>query len=262
MNLTDAFTLKGGVSTGYKQPTISDISEGFGRRTGKGSAVIIGNPDLSPEKSTSYEFGFNYSAPELGLTTSLMVFHSDFKDKIVEDRLCMTPDSDNKTPSELWQCSALGNSYRFVSQMKNVAEAEMQGAEFTLDYDVLDNLHASTSYTYTKSEQKSGDFKGQPLNKMPKHMLNVGLDYTISDVWSTWVDYNYRGKTSDYLGRDIIENGTPGYGTFDAGTVFKATDKVSVTAGVYNIANKEITNSDYDVVLDGRRYTVGMNIKF
>src|SRR5690606_39345593 len=71
---------------------------------------------------------------------------------------------------------------------------------------VLDNLHASTSYTYTKSEQKSGDFKGQPLNKMPKHMINVGLDYTISDVWSMWADYNYRGKTSDYLGRDIIED--------------------------------------------------------
>lgn len=49
-HLTDALTLKGGVSTGYKQPTISQISEGFGSRTGKGSAVIIGNPDLSPEK--------------------------------------------------------------------------------------------------------------------------------------------------------------------------------------------------------------------
>lgn len=261
-HLTDALTLKGGVSTGYKQPTISQISEGFGSRTGKGSAVIIGNPDLSPEKSTSYEFGFNYSAPELGLTTSLMLFKSDFKDKIVEDRLCETPGTTNSSPVEEWKCSALGKPYRFVSQMKNVAEAEMEGAEFTLDYNVLENLRASSSYTYTKSEQKSGEFKGQPLNKMPKHMLNVGLDYTISDVWSTWADYNYRGKTSDYLSRTSMDKGTPSYGTFDVGAVFKATDKVSMTAGVYNLANKEITNGDYDVVLDGRRYTVGMNIKF
>jgi outer membrane receptor for ferrienterochelin and colicins len=261
-HLTDVLTLKGGVSTGYKQPAISQISEGFGSRTGKGSGVIIGNPDLSPEKSTSYELGFNFSDPELGLTSSLMVFKSDFKDKIVENRLCETPGTTNSSPVQDWKCSANGNPYRFVSQMMNVSDAEMKGVEFALDYDLLYNLRASTSYTYTKSEQKSGEFKGQALNKMPKHMLNMGLDYDVSDTWNTWMDYNYRGKTSDYLSRTSMGNGTPAYGTFDAGAVFKASEKLSLTAGVYNIANKEITNSEYDIVLDGRRYTVGMNIKF
>ena len=261
-HLTDVLTLKGGVSTGYKQPAISQISEGFGSRTGKGSGVIIGNPDLSPEKSTSYELGFNFSDPELGLTSSLMVFKSDFKDKIVENRLCETPGTTNSSPVQDWKCSANGNPYRFVSQMMNVSDAEMKGVEFALDYDLLYNLRASTSYTYTKSEQKSGEFKGQALNKMPKHMLNMGLDYDASDTWNTWMDYNYRGKTSDYLSRTSMGSGTPAYGTFDAGAVFKASEKLSLTAGVYNIANKEITNSEYDIVLDGRRYTVGMNIKF
>ena len=261
-HLNDVLTFKGGISTGYKQPTISQISEGFGSRTGKGSGVIIGNPDLSPEKSTSYELGFNFTDPELGLSSSLMVFKSDFKDKIVEDRLCETPGTTNSSPVQDWKCSANGKPYRFVSQMMNVSDAEMKGVEFTLDYDLLYNLSASTSYTYTTSEQKSGEFKGQPLNKMPKHMLNVGLDYDVSDTWNTWMDYNYRGKTSDYLSRTAMSNGTPAYGTFDAGAVFKATANLSLTAGVYNIANKEITNSEYDIVLDGRRYTVGMNIKF
>ncbi|RZG68762.1 TonB-dependent receptor [Acinetobacter bouvetii] len=261
-HLNDVLTLKGGISTGYKQPTISQISEGFGSRTGKGSAVIIGNPDLSPEKSTSYELGFNFSDPELGLSSSLMVFKSDFKDKIVEDRLCDTPGTTNSSPVQDWKCSANGKPYRFVSQMKNVAEAEMKGIEFALDYDVLYNLRLSTSYTYTDSEQKSGEFKGQPLNKMPKHMLNAGVDYEVSDRWNTWMDYNYRGKTSDYLSRTSMSNGTPAYGTIDAGAVYKASEKLSLTAGVYNLANKEVTNSEYDIVLDGRRYTVGMNIKF
>ena len=261
-HLTDVLTLKGGVSTGYKQPAISQISEGFGSRTGKGSGVIIGNPNLSPEKSISYELGFNFSDPELGLTSSLMVFKSDFKDKIVEDRLCETPGTTNSSPVQDWKCSANGKPYRFVSQMMNVSDAEMKGVEFALDYDLLDNLRASTSYTYTKSEQKSGEFKGQALNKMPKHMLNAGLDYDVSDTWNTWMDYNYRGKTSDYLSRTAMSNGTPAYGTFDAGAVFKATQNLSLTAGVYNIANKEISNSEYDIVLDGRRYTVGMNFKF
>ncbi|RLL37929.1 TonB-dependent receptor [Acinetobacter cumulans] len=266
-HLTDALTLKGGVSTGYKQPTISQISEGFGSRTGKGSGVIIGNPNLSPEKSTSYELGFNFSDPSLGLNTSLMVFKSDFKDKIVENRKCITPGTTNSSPVSEWDCPVdptdpHSKKYRFISQMMNVSDAEMKGVEFTLDYDLLDNLSASTSYTYTESEQKSGEFKGQPLNKMPKHMLNIGLDYDVSDRWNTWMDYNYRGKTSDYLSRTSMASGTPAYGTFDVGAVFKASEKLSLTAGVYNLANKEITNGEYDIVLDGRRYTVGMNIKF
>ncbi len=57
--------------------------------------------------------------------------------------------------------------------------------------------------------KKSGEFKGQPLNKMPKHMLNIGLDYDVSDRWNTWMDYNYRGKTSDYLSRTSMASGTP-----------------------------------------------------
>lgn len=52
-------------------------------------------------------------------------------------------------------------------------------------------------------------------------MLNVGLNYDVSDTWTTWMDYNYRGKTSDYLSRTSMDNGTPGYGTFDAGAVLK-----------------------------------------
>ena len=191
-----------------------------------------------------------------------MVFKSDFKDKIVEDRICETPGTDNSSPVNQWDCTALGKPYRFVSQMNNVAKAEMKGVEFTFDYDILSNLQASTSYTYTRSEQKSGEFAGQPLNKMPEHMLNVGFDYEYSDALSMWMDYNYRGETSDYLSRTSMSQGTPGYGTFDAGVVMKANEKLSVMAGIYNIANKEITNSEYDVVLDGRRFTVGMNVKF
>ncbi|WP_148571906.1 TonB-dependent receptor domain-containing protein [Aliarcobacter cryaerophilus] len=261
-HITDSLTLKGGVSTGYKQPTISQISEGFGSRTGKGSAVIIGNSDLKPEKSISYEAGVNYSNEDIGLFSSLMFYQSDFKDKIVESRLCDSPGTNNNSPQALWQCSANGKPYRFVSQMENVDNAEMKGIEFSLDYDLVENLTASTSYTYTKTEQKSGDFKGQALNKMPKDMINAGLDWDISKVWNAWTQYNYRGKTSDYLSRTSMSSGTPGYGTFDAGVVYKATKDLSLKAGIYNIANKEITNGDYEIVLDGRRYTIGMNMRF
>jgi len=262
-HLTDNLTLKTGVSTGYKQPRVNDISEGFGQLTGKGSGVIIGNPDLKPEKTTSYETGINYTNKDLGIASSLVLFQTDFKDKIVEHRMCETPGTTNSTPSSQWGCyTSSGAKYRFVSIQENVDDAEMKGVEFTFDYDIFDNLKASTSYTYTKSEQKSGDFKGKPLNKMPKHMVNVGLDLDISKDWSAWTSYNYRGKTSDYLSRTSMESGTPSYGLFDAGFVYRATKDLTLKAGIYNIADKQITNDEYDIVLEGRRYTFGLNLKF
>ncbi|OJK07005.1 ligand-gated channel protein [Acinetobacter baumannii] len=266
-HLIDGLTVKGGISTGYKQPNIAQVTEGFGQGTGgAGSpapyprALILGNPDLEPEKSTSYELGLNYTNYDIGLLSSLMIFKTDYKDKISESRIC-DGGGDRQDPST-WTCQQGANKYLFLSSYENIQDAEIKGIEFTLDYDVLDNLKVSTSYTYTDSEQKSGDFKGQPLNKIPKQMFNLGLDYNISDQWNTWMQYNYRGKTSDYLSRTSMAEGTPGYGTFDLGAVFKASDTLSLKAGIYNIANKEITNEEYGAVIDGRRYTVGMNMKF
>ena len=264
---TDNLTLKAGVSTGYKQPNIAQVTEGFGQGTGgRGSpaphprALILGNPDLDPEKSVSYEAGLNYSNDDLGLFSSLMLFQTDYKDKISESRIC--DNGGNRNNPSTWSCKQGVNNYLFLSSYENIQDAEIKGVEFTIDYDLIENLTASSSYTYTKSEQKSGDFEGEPLNKIPKNMVNAGLDYDVTKQWNTWIDYNYRGKTSDYLSRVSMATGTPGYGTFDAGVVYKATKDLSLKAGIYNLANKEITNDDYDVVLDGRRYTVGMNMRF
>lgn len=266
-HLNDELTLKGGVSTGYKQPNIAQVTEGFGQGTGGGGspaphprALILGNPNLGPEKSVSYELGFNYTNHDLGLLSSLMIFKTDYKDKISESRICDNG-GDRQDPST-WTCTQGANNYLFLSSYENIQDAEMSGVELALDYDILDNLTASTSYTYTKSEQKSGDFKGQALNKIPKQMLNIGLDYDITDDWNAWTQYNYRGKTSDYLSRTSMSEGTPAYGTVDAGFVYKASDTLNFKAGVYNLANKEITNAQYGAVIDGRRYTVGMNVKF
>lgn len=264
---TPNLTLKGGVSTGYKQPGLADATEGFGRGTGGGGspaphprALIIGNPELDPETSTNYELGFNYDNPELGFNTSLMAFHTQYKDKIAEDRYC--DNGGDRSDASTWSCPFGGNNYLFLSTRMNVDEAIMQGLEWTLDYSFLSNLRLSTSYTYTESEQKTGEFKGDPLNKQPKHMANALLDWQATPRLNAWLQGNYRSETSDYISRTSMSDGTPGYGFVDAGVVYKLTSSVDVKAGLYNIANKEITNEDYEVVLDGRRLVVGISADF
>lgn len=274
-HLTPELALKGGVSTGYRTPTLRESAANYGAITGGGrlaypGAVIIGNPNLDPEKSTSYEFGFVYDNPELGLNTSAMLFLTKFEDKITENRLCSSADGGGVSSNPAsWGVGAngcstnyQGTNYWFVSEQINVDEAEMQGVELTLDYDLLRNLRLGTSYTFTDSEQKSGSLKGEPLNKIPRHMFNALLDYQLSDRIGLWTQYNYRGRTSDYLSRTSIAEGTPGYGFVDLGATWQVTGSTQLKAGIYNLDNKQVTNSDYGVVLDGRRYTLGFTTTF
>jgi len=265
--LTSAWTLKGGVSTGYKQPSLPEATEGFGRGTGGGGspapyprALIIGNEDLDPETSTSYEVGFVFNDRAADLNASVMLFHTEFDDKIAEDRLCDLG-GDRNDPTT-WQCSYQGRDYVFLSTRKNIADAMMRGVELTLDYGITQTVTFSSSYTFTDSEQQSGEFKGEPLNQIPRHMLNAGLDWQSSNLLNLWLDANVRGETSDYLGRNSMSKGTPGYGFVDAGLVYQLNNSARVKAGVYNLGDKQVTTESYGVVLDGRRLNLGLTVDF
>lgn len=266
-HFTDNLTFKGGISTGYTQPSLAAATEGFGRGTGgAGSpaphprALIIGNPELEPEKSVNYELGFVYDNRPAGLTAAVMAFHTRYKDKIAEDRLCDNG-GDRDDPST-WSCAFGGNNYLFLSTRKNVDEAQIQGVEVSLDHWLTDALRMSTSYTYTDSEQKSGEFIGQPLNKIPEHMANLGLDWSAGDPLTVWAQGNYRGETSDFLSRTSMASGTPGYATADAGIVYRLSPQVDLKLGLYNLTNRTVTNDTYGVVLDGRRINVGVKLDF
>ncbi|ALH96623.1 TonB-dependent receptor [Acinetobacter equi] len=55
---------------------------------------------------------------------------------------------------------------------------------------------------------------------------------------------------------------TPSYTFVDLGAVYKYTDNLEFATGVYNVANKNVVDDGNSYVLDGRRYSVAMNIKF
>lgn len=271
---SDRLTFKGGISTGYSQPSLSAATAGFGRGTGgPGSpnlspngdsisrALIVGNPDLKPETSVNYEAGFIYNDKDLGFNTTVMAFHTTFKDKIAEDRYCIS-DGVDRNDYQNYTCDFGGNTYQFLSSRKNIDEAVMTGVEASVSYNLTDSLEVTANYTLTDSEQKTGDFEGEPLNKMPKNMANVGFDWQPGMSMDVWGRVNYRGETSDFLGRTSMSAGTPGYTLVDLGGVYHLSDQLKVMAGVYNVADKTITNDTYGVVLDGRRINMSLNYDF
>src|SRR5690606_7670896 len=161
-----------------------------------------------------------------------------------------------------WSCAFGGNNYLFLSSRKNIDEARIQGVEMSLDHWLTGSLRLRTSYTWTHSEQKTGDFGGHPRNKIPEHMANVGLDWNASHRLRLWAQGNYRGETSDFLSRTSMSSGTPGYALADAGLVYVLTPDLDLKLGLYNITNRTVTNDAYGVVLDGRRINLGLRLEF
>ena len=253
-HLTEQWTLKGGVSAGYRSPDLRQSSAGWNQITGRGTGIIRGNPDLKPEKSLSEEIGLMWDSLE-GINAGVTVFNTDFKDKITEIRTCDIKQGDK-------ECLAGNTSYNFISDRVNVDKANMRGVEATFGWQINKDWKWNTNYTYTASEQKSGDFQGKPLNQMPKHMLNTVLDWQATQDLSLWSRVNFRSKTSEYLNRTSMAKSTPSYTFVDAGLSYQAAKNLQLTGGVYNILDKTVDYDHYNTTLDGRRYTVGMTYNF
>lgn len=252
-SLTDNLNLKGGVTTGYKAPSLRQAAPDFAGISGGGGAAIamVGNPDLEPEESVNYEVGFAYDNADIGLGGSLMLFQTDYKNK-VQTRDGLNPDGSKQT---VYKGETYAGGVKFY---ENVDKAEIKGIELTTDYQVLDNLKYRHSYTYTDSEQKTGANKGTPLNNISKNMFNAGLDFDVTSKVLLWTQANYRGETSG-AGTGAK---TPSYTFVDLGAVYKYDKNLSFNAGIYNIANKNVLDDGNSNVLDGRRYSVAMNMKF
>lgn len=248
------WTLKGGISSGYRSPDLRQGSEGWGQISGRGSALILGNSDLKPEESTSQEVGL-YWDNQQSTQISGTLFHTNYKDKITEQRTCDTTAGDAS-------CSYSGNSYTFISERINVDRVEMQGIELTLSHEFSDTVSLTANYTYTDSEQKTGDFAGKPLNRLPKHMANSTLNVDMTPKLTSWARINYRGESSEGLNRTSMVEALPSYTFVDTGISYSVNSTISVYAGIYNLFDKKVDIDTYDTVLDGRRYNAKVKIAF
>ena len=249
------WTLKGGVSTGYRSPDLRMSAANWGQATGGGTqdGMLVGSPALQPEKSVSEEIALLWDGRQ-GLNAGLTLFNTDFKDKIAETRRCTS----KQDPA----CTLNGHTYDFISDRINVDEANMRGVEGTANWAINPQWSLASSYTFTQSEQKSGPMAGLALNQMPRHMFNTTVDWQTSEAVGLWSRVNFRSKTSDYLSRVKMAEGTPSYTFFDTGLVYKANQALSVTAGIYNLLDKRVDHASYGTVLDGRRYNLGLTYQF
>ncbi|MDG0797802.1 TonB-dependent receptor domain-containing protein [Pectobacterium punjabense] len=234
-NLTDNWVVKGGVSKAFKAPSIAQSSESYAIAACRGRCQTVGNPDLKPETSISYEVGTAYEAERFGAGVTL--FNNDIKDMI---------------QVQTWDRVATRLTY------ENVNKARIQGIETSFWVDVTDDLNWTTNWTIVDAEDRTTRMR---LKQTPKNTVNTQLNWQALDNLSTYIAYQYTGN--QYLFDKEVSK-TRGFNTVDIGATYTPVKNVDLKLGLTNLTNEKrdyvATNNDY--FLSGRTIYGGVSYKF
>ena len=142
-------------------------------------------------------------------------------------------------------------------------EAVTRGVEAALSTTLYRVLTLNLSYTYTDSEQKSGEYKGEPLNQLPEHLASLQANWQATDIVSPWATVRYRGEESQpTTGPSSSAIIAPSNMLVDAGLGFRLSPQAKLNTGIYNLTDKTILLDEYGYVEDGRRYWLGVTMNF
>lgn len=145
--------------TGVKNPTISELFGNF--------PTFTGNPDLTPESSRGWDFGFEQDLFDGKLNFDITYFKNLIADQITGSNQTVT--NSNGTN-------------------------KIQGIEFTSRLSLIENLDLNTAYTYTDSE----DANDLELIRRAKHIGNVNLNYSFYESKANLnISANYNGTQID-----------------------------------------------------------------
>ncbi|GGC12052.1 exogenous ferric siderophore receptor [Oxalicibacterium flavum] len=273
----DNWTLKGGASGGYKAPRLEYLTNGIYTVSGQGRSPQIGNPDLEPETSVNAEISAIFDNLQ-GFTAGATIFQSKYKDFISTSAgpialSCNTATNEAECEDYLasfgsyWDMgyrnypASGGAADSFTLRRPvNIDKATIQGIELFSRWQFAPNWSLAANYTYTDSEQRSGDSIGDPINDTPKHMFNANLRWKASDKLSTWIRGEYRSsgyrsgtQTIDGVTHEVrdLVGDWKGYTQIHLSGTYKVSENLSLNATVFNLFDKTFNTA---TVVNGTTY--------
>ena len=155
---TGDFTVRASYGQGFRAPDFKDLYLDFSNPTS--GYQVLGNPQLQPESSNSWNLGLEYRFGSV-LLGRLHAYRNNLKNLIEAERV---------------GTSALGGS-KF--QYFNVSEAFTEGIEVELATRSVSGFSAAIGYAYLNGEDKE---TGLTLLNRSKHSGNLKLNYANEEL--------------------------------------------------------------------------------
>ncbi|MDR2006204.1 MAG: TonB-dependent receptor [Acidaminococcales bacterium] len=228
----DDHRLKTSFGRGFRAPTISELYMDWQGTMGGMQTFMYGNPDLKPEKSTTWEISLE--AEKNDYFGKIAYFHNNVRDLINMDYYMVPPPP---PPPKLY------------ANYVNVGKARIEGLEFELGKNLNKQFTVKVSHVYLDAIDK-GD--GSRLEGRSRNSSTLQLRY--NDARRGWSAVLWNDWFHDYLMTD--ENYS--YSTLNFSVNKKWRDgKYSAWFAVENLTDKKINDIS---MYEGRVWRLGLNI--
>lgn len=200
---------------GFRAPQPVQVNSGFSNPVF--GYTTLGNPDLKPETSDSFEIGIRGRNQRLRYSAS--AFTGRYKDFIASNQLV----------------GVIGGVQQF--QSINFSDVEISGFELRGDWAFTKNWSMSASYAHARGDTKS-DGVETPLNTIDPDKLVLGLRYDKqgkygANLFATIVERKDRNPDSTAFY-------TPaGYEVFDMTAYYQLNDHLTLNAALFNIFDRK-----------------------
>ena len=189
-------TLRGAVARGFRAPSIDERFGDYG--------FFVGNPDLTPERSTSAELGVDYDFVG-GARISATVFRLDISNLIVP--------------------TAGFDSLENIS-----GTSQREGLELEGRLPLGDRVTLAGNYTYTDARTQTG----ARIGRIPRHDLGLTLEAQITDRLRSTTTLRGLASRPDEGGAPM-----PSFAVLNTAFAWALTDQAEVTLRVDNILDRQ-----------------------
>lgn len=229
--VNDHNRIKANWGKGFKAPTISELYMSMTRAMGPYTVTVLGNPDLQPEESESWDISYEYDDDKNW--AKITYFENDVENLITSEAV---------------------NGNIWVNRYVNIDEAEIDGVELELGRHLNKNWTVKLTSNWLDAMDKTND---ERLDYRAKNITTLQLMYDDLKpygysvvLWNQWVNkyrYDKDGDPADAT-----------YSTLNL-TVNKKFGKGNrIFAGVDNIFDEE----KLDAYLYGRMWVAGAEWTF
>nr|WP_086939137.1 TonB-dependent receptor [Thaumasiovibrio occultus] len=207
--------IRAGAGTGYRVPDLKERYYIFDHSAN--GYMVLGNPELDPETSTSIQFGVDAKLAD-GLLFDINLYRNDTENLITTD-------------FEGVQQGIM------IFRYQNQAETFSQGADLQLNLTKVGNWSGFAGYSYLDAEDKES---GNSIVKLPQHQFKFNVNYHL-DALNTDVSLYGRFESKSFANsdNDLV---SPSHSVFDLKVNTWLTDQIKIFGGVDNLTD---TVQDY-----------------
>ena len=237
----DGLVIKGGYGEGFKAPSLRDLSPDFDVVIGGGAVRVIGNENLQPELSKTYEASISYQADTWSVSGG--VFKNELKNLV--DTRCIAGDCD----------LFFGRTLQF----DNVDLAEIFGVEASFDAELPAGFFIDANYTHLDTEDTT---TGEELQNRARHSAYGALTWTGQNDLKVRLRAQYTGvQRAEAFGPAQT---LPDYVFVFVEAAYPLRDNLRIVAGIDNILDVRLAKKSplFGVNIPGREYRLFLSYDF